>query len=319
MVGKLKLFALVALCLPLCGAWPNTGQKYPTTAAAYVGPGDVVAAQGWWGLRAYSHALAIAGPTTTPVIDVLGTSTVTGCTIYLKGDGTGGLDLTTSGAGGVGHQCASGATTFCTVTNSSCTVSKIYDQSGSNSCVGMTQPCPLTQATAADQPTFQFTAGPGGNPSMLCPGTTVSLNFVANNYGGTLTQPFTFAVVSAPGSTAATAFTAFSNTALFFYTSSFTLVGLYSGSASANVTVTNAWHAFGALYSGTSSLIYTDGSASGSLSPGTNSMSSQPRFCTDQFNNAATVQVAEAGIWQSGLSGAQQSSLSSSAHNAYGF
>jgi hypothetical protein len=148
MVSKLiKFLAIVGLCLPLCGAWPNSGQKYPLVAAAYVGPGDVVAsAVVWHGLRAYSNALANAGASTTPVLDVRGDSTATTCTIFLKGTGTGDLDLTTAGAGGAGNQCLLGATTFCTVTNTGCGVSKVYDQSG--------HATDATQGTAANQPKF---------------------------------------------------------------------------------------------------------------------------------------------------------------------
>jgi hypothetical protein len=127
----------------------GTGGSAAVVAVAYSGPGNVVAgAKIFWGLRAYTAALANAGATTTPVIDVRGVGTGTGCTIYLKGTGTGDLDLTTAGAGGVGNQCSGGATTFCTVTNTSCTVSKIYDQTGSGN--------HAIQATAGKQPTLTF-------------------------------------------------------------------------------------------------------------------------------------------------------------------
>jgi hypothetical protein len=132
---------------------PLTGLGH--TGGPYNGPKETVStvAYAWWGFRAYSRAGANSGPSTTKVMDVLGATTVTGCTVFLKGDGTGDIDLTTSGAGGVGNQCASGATTFCTVTNTSCSISKMYDQSGNTNC---TTACNASNATAANQPTLTF-------------------------------------------------------------------------------------------------------------------------------------------------------------------
>jgi hypothetical protein len=196
MVNKLKALLVIALCLPLLGAWPNSGKVYPPpVVSSYTGPGDVLAsAFGWWGLRAYSAALAGAGATTTPVVDVLGSTTVTSCTIYLKGDGTGGLDLTTSGTGGVGHQCISGATTFCTVTNTSCSVSQIYDQSGGNHCGG--GPCPLTQATAANQPVLTFNSPSSGLQTLaFTAASTESLQNATINLG-LVGAPYTFSHMS---------------------------------------------------------------------------------------------------------------------------
>lgn len=132
--------ALLLLGLALVTAEPPSAQMlqvivadtHHSSGSGYVGPGDISGTSftAWWSLRAFNNALAGAGPSTTPVIDVLGATTATSCTIYLKGDGTGNVDLTTAGAGGVGNQCLLGATTFCSVTNTSCTVTQIYDQTG---------------------------------------------------------------------------------------------------------------------------------------------------------------------------------------------
>ena len=138
-----------------------------TSCTSYTGPGDVVSgAAGWWGLRAYSCALAHSGASTTPVIDVRGSTTGTSCTIYLLGDGTGGIDLTTAGSGGTGNQCLLGATTFCSSTNTNCTVSKIYDQSGN----GIT----LSQSTTANQPTLTISCV-SSLPCMTFNGTSTGL------------------------------------------------------------------------------------------------------------------------------------------------
>ena len=134
----------------------NCGTSFTLTVAPapYNGPGDVQSGwSAWYGMRAFSNALANAGATTTPVMDVRGPTSGTSCTIYLKGNGTGSLDFTTSGSGGVGNQCVSGATTFCTVTNASCAVSKLYTQVLPDTACGGAS-CNLVQATTANQPTL---------------------------------------------------------------------------------------------------------------------------------------------------------------------
>ena len=78
---------------PCSAQLAQTGAGGVIASASYTGPGDVVSgATAWYGLRAYNNTLANAGATTTAVIDVLGATTATGCTIYLLGNGTGGLD-----------------------------------------------------------------------------------------------------------------------------------------------------------------------------------------------------------------------------------
>lgn len=89
--------------------------KAPSANASYVGPGDIVSFSGWWGLRAYS--LATVG---TSAVDVQRASDSAICTLVTKLDGT--LDLTSGSCSG------SNITTFCTATT--CTVSKLYDQTG---------------------------------------------------------------------------------------------------------------------------------------------------------------------------------------------
>lgn len=95
-------------------------------------PGDVSGAN-WttaWPLFAWTSAKANAGASAVPVVNVIGETTSTSCTIYLKGDGTPDVDLTTSGVGGVGHQCVGGARTFCSSTNSRCDVTNVTDATG---------------------------------------------------------------------------------------------------------------------------------------------------------------------------------------------
>lgn len=131
------------------GSLTLLGVGKPTGVTGYVGPGNVTSgATAFYGMRAWTTAIANAGASTNALIDVLGATTATACTVYVAGGGNGGMDLTTAGAGGLGAQCLLGATTFCTVTNTSCTVSKIYDQTANAN--------HASQATTAQQPTLTF-------------------------------------------------------------------------------------------------------------------------------------------------------------------
>jgi hypothetical protein len=322
MVNKLvKFLSIVALALPLCGAWPNSGIKYPAVAAPYVGPGDLVAgATGWWGLRAFTAALAGAGPTTTPVIDVLGSNTVTGCTIYLLGNATGALDLTTAGAGGVGNQCSLGATTFCTVTNTSCSISKIYDQTGNGN--------HLIQATAAKQPTLTFS----------CTGALPCLTFVSANLQALgITGSYSTGAVAQPNSMSAVAartsnFTTQQNIVISWsgslspaeqlaYNGTSNQALIYAGS---NVTATasnTTLHSFQANFSNTTSAIYVDGvSTSGTAGTQTSGVSA----AIGSNNNTAAQQymdghIMEAGIWTGvGFSSTQATNLCHNQFTYYG-
>ncbi len=133
----------------------NCGSSF-TLTVAYQGPGDVATAicgtfTAWYGVRAFNNTLANAGASTTPVMDVRGVTTSTSCTIYLLGNGTGELDFSTAGAGAVGHQCLLGATTFCTSTNTNCTVSKFYTYPTPDTACGGSS-CAVVQATTGNQP-----------------------------------------------------------------------------------------------------------------------------------------------------------------------
>jgi hypothetical protein len=150
----IRLVAVLLLILTSCyeavaAAGQSRDSNYNisvSVGSSYQGLLDIVSsATVCVSLRACSNALANAGATTTAVMDVAGSSTGS-CTIFLLGNGTGSLDLSTTGAGGISNQCLLGATTFCTVTNTSCTVSKLYDQTGNGH--------HLTQGTSADQPTL---------------------------------------------------------------------------------------------------------------------------------------------------------------------
>lgn len=111
-------------------AQPNMLGFPGSTKTSYLGPGDIVSgATAWYGLRAYSAAVAATG--TQKAINIRRTSDSTTSDILILT--TGGLDLAT-------------ANTFCVSTT--CFVAKWYDQSGNAR--------DAIQATAANQPQLLF-------------------------------------------------------------------------------------------------------------------------------------------------------------------
>lgn len=121
-----------------------------STAAppSYAGPGDVTTFTSWWGLRAYTAAIAAAG--TQHLVTILRASDSHSCDILVATNG--GFGNTAScGTGGDNGQSAS---SFCNATT--CTVTKVFDQVGSTpldanggtafpaltfNCINTTLPC----------------------------------------------------------------------------------------------------------------------------------------------------------------------------------
>jgi hypothetical protein len=306
LVFSYALALLGFLAIPARPMFFNPPMFMPKTAAvAYSGPGDVVAGANFWlGLRAYTNALANAGATTNPVMDVRGATTAGACTIFLKGTGTGGLDLTTAGAGGIGNQCLSGATTFCTVTNTSCTVSKLYDQTGS----GFHQ----LQATAANQPPLSFNCI--GSQPCLSP---VGTSFMQTSGNGTAIQPFTvLGVYERKGN-----FTTYQNTvrcnggatASLLFNNAANGVLAYAGNLTAiEAASDNVLHALSGVINGATSSIMVDGANTTGLNAGTGGICNlSPMNILSDSGLAQPLNGywAEGGIWASTLTAGNQTSM----------
>jgi hypothetical protein len=278
----------------------------------YQGPGDIVAAGAWYGLRAYNNVLANAGATTTPVIDVRGATTATSCTIFLLGNGTGNLDLTTAGSGSVGNQCLLGATTFCTVTNTSCTVSKIYDQSSGLLC---TTSCPLSQGTTGAQPTLTFNCI---NTSLPCLTGAGGQGLINSSFSSSIGTPNTQAsVASRTGAFTSTGAITSTAGAQFRFTTSTNTVQIVTTGATLNATAADsAAHAFMAVTfaSGTNSVIYVDNTAtSGNLTTaGSNKILAIMMNYVGGEN--MTGYWMEGGLWETNLTSGNASSM---CHNQF--
>src|SRR5689334_16928212 len=128
MLGRILLVALLFVGQPAWAQSTLTGVDVSTpSAATYTGPGDIVAsAKAWFGLRAYSAAVAAAG--TQKVVNLRNTGTSETCDVLIATNG--GLATTVSNCSGSSSGTA--LSTFC----GTCAATKLYDQSGANFCSG---------------------------------------------------------------------------------------------------------------------------------------------------------------------------------------
>jgi hypothetical protein len=193
----MRIFAAICASLILWGAaalaqmqsnivWDEPASHH------FQGSGDVATYTMWWGVRAYSAAVAATG--TQKALDLRRVSDNATCTALIGTNGD--LDLT------VGTPCNSSTQTVTAwIGASTARVSKIYDQTNGNACSGAS--CDLVQATAGNQPLLHLT-GCGGSGLRPClegvlgqsngeldgannftTGTSHSISLVANRSAGT--------------------------------------------------------------------------------------------------------------------------------------
>jgi hypothetical protein len=313
-VKRWLLSALLLFLLSVSGLAQDTGLgllgvSKIAAGASYQGPGDLVSgATAWFGLRAYNATKASSGASTTPVVDVRGATTTTSCTIYLLGDGTGGLDFTTSGAGGVGNQCISGATTFCTVTNTSCTVSKFYDQSGNGN--------NAVQATAGDQPTLTFSCL-GSLPCL-----TSSTNTLMTVSGvNSSSQPITISAVGERTSNFTSySFFGFQDWGIGWNNVANQLLITISGAVTQASVTDNVWHSMQFVVGSNIGLIYTDGTSTGTGSVG--NLANNISWTFPSSGHPILGKFAELGLWSAAFTGTtSNNSLQTNqmCHNQYAY
>jgi hypothetical protein len=233
-----------------------------TFTTTYQGVGDIQAMTSWWGFLPYNAANASAGPTTIPVADVYGVTTATYCTIFLKGDGSINTDNTTTGAGGVGNQCLLDWVQFCTVTNASCNVSKIYDQAGSN---------PIFTTTVGDMLTLVLNCY-GSNPCGQSQETTASQLVCTNNVTPATGKVFFTLVANRSIGTTAELIIAENGTQNYVLGAGANTWELAGSAGNITKTANDAtWHSAQGVINTTSSALYIDNAtvASGSVTGGT--------------------------------------------------
>jgi hypothetical protein len=169
---------LIACCVcitPAVSFWQSRDSNYNVNVsgggASFTGTGDVVSGfNAWWSPGiAYSAAYAAGLGNAADVCDSGGTNCIT-----LKVQASGLVAAPGATACG-GNACVS--------------ISKLYDQSGSNYCTG---PCDLVQATNASRPLLLTNCGTG---TMLCARFTTSGLVLNGPTLPTISQPFTISGV----------------------------------------------------------------------------------------------------------------------------
>lgn len=279
--------------------------NYPVVQvpAVYIGPGNVVAsANVWYGLRAYSSA-------------AIGTSA-----IRLRRDSDNAeSDFATIAGGGLD---VSGITSFKGGAN--LFVTKLYDQSGGG--FGLD----LVQATAANQPGFTLTGGPGTGPTYTMTFASASSQYLLNSSVVTsISQPISFsAVAKAINNTARMDFFRKSGVGaiLGFDFNAVNQIWVYAGSSIQVFTGTDSiYHTIQAVLSSpASSAIMIDSIDTFPMSgdPGTGELlfSGQAFYLSDvpdavPFNG----NFQEVGSWPIALSLAQRTDLDSNQRSYWGF
>lgn len=313
------LFLLALLFASPCEAQTllQSGSVKKGAAETYVGPGDVVAsAKAWWGSRAYNNTNAAAHANIGIAQTVVGAITCT-----MKANVEGELDIAT-------HYCASNTlslSSFCLPTG--CSVGTLYDQSGGTNCGGSA--CDLSQATAADQPLLLFNCA-NGHPCLSF--TNVNAAQVLSRASSpTQAQPFTYSHVSlyfnqsvvGPCGLNVSSYTC----AVLISDSAGNYVGDYfvnstgggggqfyiEANSSSGVAATTAapdiWYSQQAIFNGSSSSVYQNGSSTGVATPGASAMANSLMLGNDTFSNSFIGYIGEAGAWAGAFSGGNQSAM----------
>jgi hypothetical protein len=282
------------------GAWRSAPNAAPP--AGYTGPGDVVSsAAGWWGARCYSAAYS------GNVADI--TDASTGNTIGTRLQCSNGVvSALVSGSACTfvtGNTCSTLATTCA----SSCNVTTLYDQSGNGH--------NAVQATNSNRPTWIIN----------CLGSLPCMNFagqflqVSSTSLGNISQPWT---ISGVGERTVTS--GFMN--LYgdgsgngygiLWNSGANSVATWGGAILAGTANDNAFHAIQAIGNGGASVAYIDGTSNAGAA-GTNALTGVGSQIANGFGALNTGRIAETGVWASGFSAGNQSSMNSNQHTYWGF
>jgi hypothetical protein len=288
-------FALFALLQVAVAQLPwQSGVGTPITAAAYAGPGDVVAsAKAWWGLRAYSAAVAATGTQKSVNIRRASDSTTSDIVILT----TGYLDLATAG-------------TFCAATT--CFVTKFYDQSGNSK--------DISQATAGNQPQIFLSGGPAaGYPYVSFTTGSMALSAAANLTPATGVQSHS-GVASRAAGTAITVLVRCGGSGNELNTKAaanvWQITGGSAGGSVDKAATDNTWHAANTNLNGASSVINVDGSEATGTATGATGASALGMLGA----GSNTLKIVESGCWDNiTFTSQNRTDMNTQQHAAWGF
>lgn len=256
--------------------------KKASPAAAYAGPGDIVAgATAWYGLRAYSTA-----DRGNRLLNVCNVADVA-CADLSSDATTGALVIGTIG----GSSCS----------NVTCTIKTMYDRSGNGN--------DITQATIGTRPTLvvscvnslpcsQFSGSQFLSGSSISKSQPITISTVAIRTGS-------FSAFSALVSLHRTG----DVTTLDFFSSA-NNASIYSGSVLSAAALDNAWHALQGIFNGGSSAVnvnnsVTSGAAGSGGTDGGIAFGANPTFLNDKL----TGKITEGGYWPIAFSAGNQTAM----------
>lgn len=251
-----------------------------SAAAAYTGPGDLVSgATAWYGLRAYSAAVAATG--TQKAINIRRASDQATTDILILPNGN--LDVAT-------------ATTFCNATSGFITA--WYDQSGNGN--------HAVQATPASQPQLVFSSI-GGKPAVVFAGAQLLS-------GGSFTAfaaPVSMSAVVARTAafTVGAVLTAGTGTVLEVLFANANQISIYNGAQLFVAATDSIAHAMQFLFNGASSVISVDG-AETSGNAGTTNLAAAPIYIGARSTLMnLTGPIGEAGMWPVGFTAPNRAAM----------
>jgi hypothetical protein len=280
MSNLMKKLALLLAVFLVCPGWQIQTVGTPYTS----GPGDVQAFTAWYGLRAYTAAIAAAG--NRVAIRIRNTSSNELCDVLIAVNGRLGLttNCTSTGAGQT-------VSSFCGGVD--CGVHTWYDQVQGNACSAAT--CNFVQTTNANQPLLYVTD------------TYTSIRLTANTMGLATVNNFTPAAAKQTlmvvGYRESAGGSAFSNLINSFGSNNrintanglpnnWQIAGGVSGTL--NVTAnTNLWHAVVGVINGTGA---SGGCVDAGCSPTSNAVASTVAAIPFSFGAANAVRERELGV-----------------------
>jgi hypothetical protein len=246
----------------------------------YVGPGDVISGGlAWFGMRAYSNAIAVAG--TQQLAGLVRASDSNTCDIIVATSGGVGLTANCSTGGDNGSTLAA----WCNATT--CSVTTWYDQTGHSNNV--------VQATGADQPTITVSCS-NSQPCLTFSAVQLMKTSVDTTSG--TAQPLLLSIEAERTgnfTTGGNAYRGTGNNIILGGNSSTNSWFAYAGSTVATVSgiTDSVFHAINVVYNGASTVFNHDGTEA-TLSPGSTGMIFQIQV-GDGANWIGN--IAEVGYW----------------------
>jgi hypothetical protein len=266
----------------IIGSGVTGGARAPVI---YTGPGDVVSgANGWYGLRAYSQAVAVSGH---KLINISRASDSHTCDIIVATSGGLGNTANCSTGGDNGQSAGS----FCNATT--CVAVTLYDQIGTKD---------VTQATNASRPTLNLNC----TNSLPCLQATATQNLTSTG-SNIASQPLTMSMVGERTGAFTTLSTIFggsgANCELGGQNAANTWILFCGTTVGVGSIADSVWHSLNVTANGASTVFNADGNET-TISAGANPINNNIFVTNNMVGN-----VSEAGYWSGGWTTLQRNAM----------